>query len=109
MGLRLVWLAVLVAVAIVSGATTYGALAARIPERPATLFVLRPTTGESQPVLQGEIVSAVVSRDGSTFAIGRNDQDPSLTGLWVGSLGDRPPSPHRLIADDPLFAGSPPV
>ena len=84
-------------------------LAVRIPERPATLFVLRPTTGESQPVLQGEIVSAIVSRDGSTFAIGRNDQDPSLTGLWVGSLGDRPPSPHRLIADDPLFAGSPPV
>src|SRR5207247_1186166 len=36
MGLRLVWLAVLVAVAIVSGATTYGALAARFPRATGT-------------------------------------------------------------------------
>jgi hypothetical protein len=76
-----------------------------VPEASDSLFVVRPETGDAKLLLRGEIRSAVVSKDGARIAIGRNDEDPSLTGLWVGT----PDGARRLVADDPSSTGSPPL
>ena len=71
-----------------------------------SLFVVRPETGDAKLLLRAEIRGAVVSADGSHVAIGRNDEDPALTGLWVGTPDG---AIRRLLADDPSSAGSPPL
>ncbi len=76
-----------------------------VPEASDSLFVVRPEIGDATLLVRGEIRGAVVSADGARIAIGRNDQDPSLTGLWIGTPDG---AIRRLLADDPSAAGSPP-
>jgi hypothetical protein len=77
-----------------------------IPDASDSLFVVHPETGDAKLLLRGEIRGAVVSPDGGRIAIGRNDEDPSLTGLWVGTPDG---AMRRLVADDPSSTGSPPL
>jgi len=76
-----------------------------VPEASDSLFVVRPETGDATLLVRGEIRGAVVSSDGARIAIGRNDEDPSLTGLWVGTPDG---AMQRLLSDDPSSTGSPP-
>src|SRR5438477_9518780 len=76
-----------------------------IPDASDSLFVVRPEIGDAKLLLRGEIRGAVVAPDGARIAIGRNDEDPSLTGLWVGTPDG---AMRRLLADDPSATGSPP-
>jgi len=76
-----------------------------VPEASDSLFVVHPETGEANLLLRGEIRAAVVSSDGARIAIGRNDEDPSITGLWIGTPDG---AIRRLLSDDPSATGSPP-
>jgi hypothetical protein len=71
------------------------------------LFVLRPESGDVRLIMRGPLVRAVLSIDGSRFAVARHDPDPRLTGLAVGAIADG--TMRRLIADDPQLVGSPPI
>jgi hypothetical protein len=77
-----------------------------VAEASDSLFVVRPESGEAKLLLRSEIRGAVVSADGGHIAIGRNDEDPALTGLWVGTPDG---GMRRLVADDPSSTGSPPL
>jgi len=77
-----------------------------IPDASDSLLVVHPEAAEAKLVLRGEIRAAVVSPDGARVAIGRNDEDPSLTGLWVGTPDG---AMRRLVTDDPSSTGSPPL
>ena len=77
-----------------------------IPDASDSLFVVHPETGDAKLLLRGEIKGAVISADGARIAIGRNDEDPSLTGLWVGTPDG---AMRRLVADDASSTGSPPL
>ena len=77
-----------------------------IPDASDSLFVVRPEIGDAKLLLRGEIRGAVVAPDGARIAIGRNDEDPSLTGLWVGTPDG---AMRRLVADDASSTGSPPL
>jgi len=77
-----------------------------VAEASDSLYFVRPETGEAKLLLRTEIRGAVVSADGGHIAIGRNDEDPSLTGLWVGTLDG---ATRRLVGDDPASNGSPPL
>ena len=72
-----------------------------------SLFVIRPESGEVRLIMRGPIERALVSPNGSRFAVARRDADPRLTGLLVGAIADG--TTRRLIADDPQLVGSPPV
>ena len=76
-------------------------------QRDGTAFVLTPGNGQTRVLIRGAVARVAFSPDGSRFAVARNDQDPALTGLWVGVTAGG--SMRRLIADDPQYAGSPPV
>jgi hypothetical protein len=78
-----------------------------VPEATSSVFLVRPEVGDARPLLRGAAVRSLISPDGSRFAMARNEQDPSLTGLWVGMTSDG--SMRRIIADDPQWAGSPPI
>lgn len=78
-----------------------------VSQTDGTLFVLRPETGEVRLIMRGALERAVLSADGSRFAVARHDPDPRLTGLSVGAIADG--TMRRLIADDPQLVGSPPV
>jgi hypothetical protein len=78
-----------------------------VPEAQSSLYVLRPEAGESKLLLKGAPRQAVISPDGTRFALGRADRDPAMTGLWAGSVDDG--TMKRLVADEPQFVGSPPV
>jgi len=78
-----------------------------VPEAQSSLYVVRPETGGSKLLLKGAPRQALVSPDGTRFALARADTDPAMTGLWIGSTDDG--TMKRLIADDPQFVGSPPV
>jgi hypothetical protein len=71
------------------------------------LFVLRPESGDVRLIARGRLERAVLSTDGSRFAVARHDSDPLLTGLAVGTIADG--TTRRLIADDPQLVGSPPI
>ena len=73
----------------------------------AGAYLLTPETGRASALVSGALVRAALSPDGRRFAVGRNDPDPALTGLWLGTTAGGPM--RRLIADDPSYAGSPPV
>jgi hypothetical protein len=77
-----------------------------VSEASDSLFVVRPESGEVKLLLRSEIRGAAVSADGGHLAIGRNDEDPTLTGLWVGTPDG---AMRRLVADDPASNGSPPL
>ena len=77
-----------------------------VPDASDSLFVVRPEIGDAKLLLRGEIRGAVVAPDGARIAIGRNDEDPSLTGLWVGTPDG---AMRRLVADDASSTGSPPL
>src|SRR2546430_14376605 len=53
-----------------------------VPEAQSSLFVLRPETGESRLLFKGAPTKALVSPDGTGFALGRPDADRASTGLW---------------------------
>ena len=72
----------------------------------ATVYLVRPDRGDSQALVRGSVVSALISPDATRFAIGRNDADPTATGLWIGTVADG--QLHRLVADNPQTVGSPP-
>jgi len=76
-----------------------------VPEASDSLFVVRPETGDAKLLLRGEIRGAVISADGARIAIGRNDEDPSITVLWAGTTDG---AMRRLLADDASSNGSPP-
>jgi hypothetical protein len=76
-------------------------------QQDASAYLLTPERGDARALVRGALVGAALSRDGNRFAVGRNDQDRALTGLWVGTTA--PASMRRLIADNPDAAGSPPV
>jgi hypothetical protein len=78
-----------------------------VPEAQSSLYVLRPETGDSKLLLKGAPRQAIVSPDGTRFALARADSNPAMTGLWVGSTDDG--TMKRLVADDPQFVGSPPI
>jgi hypothetical protein len=72
------------------------------------VFLIRPESAEVRPLVErAPARNGIVSPDGIRFAIGRSDPDPALAGLWLGTTVDG--SIRRLVADDPSFAGSPPV
>ena len=73
----------------------------------ANAYLLTPETGRANALVHGALVRGALSFDGRRFAVGRNDGDPSLTGLWVGSTAGGPM--RRVIADDPQNGGSPPL
>src|SRR5438105_5374327 len=77
-----------------------------IPDASDSLFVVRPEIGDAKLLLRGEIRGAMVAPDGARIAIGRNDEDPSLTGLWVGTPDG---AMRRPVADDAAPTGSPPL
>lgn len=77
-----------------------------VPETSNSVFILRPEMGDARLLVRGEVVAAIVSPDGTRFAIALNDQDRALTGLWVGTIADG--AMKRLVADDPQYVGSPP-
>jgi hypothetical protein len=77
-----------------------------VAEASDSLFVVRPESGEAKLLLRTEIRGAVVSADGGHIAIGRNDEDPALTGLWIGTPDG---ATRRLVGDDPASNGSPPL
>jgi hypothetical protein len=79
----------------------------RVSATGGTLFVLKPESGEVRPVIRGPVERALLSRDGSRFAVARHDPDPLVTGLWLGATADG--TMRRLISDDPQLVGSPPV
>ena len=72
----------------------------------ATVYLVHPDRGDSQALTRGNVVSALLSPDATRFAIGRNDADQTMTGLWIGTIADG--QAHRLVADDPSAVGSPP-
>lgn len=78
-----------------------------LPDATDSVFVVRPESGDARLLLRGELRGAVISSDGVRLAVGRNDQDRSLTGLWVGTVADG--AMKRLLADDSQFNGSPPL
>ena len=83
-------------------------LALDVPEASDSLFVIRPESGDARLLLRGEVRgAAAISADGARVAVGRNDEDPSLTGLWVGTVVDG--AMRRLVSDDPHSNGSPPL
>src|SRR5438094_5157937 len=77
-----------------------------VPDASDSLFVVRPEIGDAKLLLRGEIRGAVGAPEGARIAIGRNDEDPSLTGLWVGTPDG---AMRRLVADDASSTGSPPL
>jgi hypothetical protein len=79
----------------------------RVSPTDGTLFVLRPESGDVRVIMRGPLTQAILSADGSRFAVARHDSDPLLTGLSVGAIADG--TTRRLIADDPQLVGSPPV
>jgi hypothetical protein len=79
----------------------------RVSPTDGTLFVLRPENGDVRVIMRGPLTQAILSADGSRFAVARHDSDPLLTGLSVGAIADG--TTRRLIADDPQLVGSPPV
>jgi hypothetical protein len=78
-----------------------------LPEAADSVYLVRPETGDARLVLRAEVRGAVISPDGARFAIGRNDEDLSFTGLWVGTVSDG--ATRRLVADDPQSNVSPPT
>ncbi len=78
-----------------------------VPEAQSSVFLLRPESGDARALVRGAVARAEISPDGARFAVGRNDPDRSLAGLWVGTVADG--AARRLVADDPQLAGSPPV
>jgi hypothetical protein len=78
-----------------------------VPQGVNSVFFVRPESGEARPLLRGAAHPAIISADGSRFAVGGYDQDRSATGLWVGMTSDG--SMKRLVADDPQLGGSPPI
>ena len=76
-------------------------------QQDAGAYLLTPETGRASAFVHGALVRAALSRDGRRVAVGRNDRDPALTGLWVGTTSGGPM--RRLIADDPQYSGSPPL
>lgn len=72
-----------------------------------SVFVVRPENGDARLLLRAEVRDAVISSDGARVAIGRNDEDRSFTGLWVGAIADG--AMRRLVADDPQSNASPPL
>jgi hypothetical protein len=78
-----------------------------VPEATSSVFLLRPETGDARALVRGAVARAEISPDGARFAVGRNEPDRSLAGLWIGTVADG--AARRLVADDPQFAGSPPV
>lgn len=76
-------------------------------QRDGGAFLVTPANGQSRLLMRGAVARAAFSPDGSRLAVARNDQDPALTGLWVGATAGG--AMRRLIADDPQYAGSPPV
>lgn len=78
-----------------------------VPEADDSVFLVRPESGDVRFILRAEVRGAVLSSDGTRVAIGRNDQDRSLTGLWVGTVADG--AMRRLLADDPQSNASPPL
>lgn len=79
----------------------------RVTETDGTIFVLRPQSGEVRVIIRGPLERALLSADGSRFAVARHDPDPRLTGLSVGAIADG--TTRRLIADHPQLVGSPPI
>jgi hypothetical protein len=77
-----------------------------VPDASDSLFVIRPETGDARLLVRGEIRGTAISADGAHVAVGRNDEDPSLTGLWIGSADG---AMRRLVADDPHSNASPPL
>ena len=71
-----------------------------------TAYLVRTDRGESQALVRGNVVSVLLSPDATRFAIGRNDADQAVTGLWIGTVADG--QAHRLVADNPSAVGSPP-
>jgi len=78
-----------------------------VPEAQSSLYLLRPEAGDAKLLLKGAPRQAIVSPDGTRFALARGDSNAAMTGLWVGSTDDG--NMKRLIADDPQFVGSPPI
>jgi hypothetical protein len=78
-----------------------------VPGAEARLFVLRPESAETKLLFRGHVGPAVISPDGTRFAAARRDDDRALNGLWIGTVLDG--AMRRLVADDPQFAGAPPL
>lgn len=78
-----------------------------VPDAADSVFVVRPENGDARLLLRAEVRGTVISSDGTRVAIGRNDEDRALTGLWVGTVADG--AMKRLVADDPQSNASPPL
>jgi hypothetical protein len=72
----------------------------------ASVIALAPERGDARLLVRGAVVRAVLSPSGSRFSIARIDPDAGLAGLWAADVGSQP---RRLIADDPQYAGGPPL
>jgi hypothetical protein len=77
-----------------------------VPDATDSLFLVRPESGDAKLLLRGQLFAGVISDDGARFAIGRIDEDPALTGLWIGTPDG---AIRRLVGDNPASTGVPPL
>jgi hypothetical protein len=84
------------------------AVIAHPAENVGTIYIVRPETGEATAGLrQGGITNPSLSRDGKTLAYQRISVDPAVHGVWLIDLPVG--TPRRLVADDVMRVGSPPL
>ncbi|OLD52278.1 MAG: hypothetical protein AUI58_03640 [Chloroflexi bacterium 13_1_40CM_2_70_6] len=83
-------------------------LTVNVPGARSTVLLLRPEAGDARELYRGSPFDrAVISPDGTRYALSRAADDPAVNGVWVGTLGAG--APRRLVADDPSASGAPPV
>jgi len=83
-------------------------LTVNVPGARSTVLLLRPEAGDARELYRGSPFDrAVISADGTRYALSRAADDPAVNGVWVGTLGAG--APRRLVADDPSASGAPPV
>ena len=81
----------------------------RLSEQQTTYYVVRPETGQVDPLLSAaDLGPPVVSADGSRIAYARTTDDAALHGTWLLAIARNPPAPVRLITDHPQRVSSPP-
>src|SRR5439155_1160296 len=81
-------------------------LTVNVPGARSTVLLLRPEAGDARELYRGSPFDrAVISADGTRYALSRAADDPAVNGVWVGTLGAG--APRRLVADDPSASGAP--
>ena len=84
------------------------AVIAHPSENVGTIYIVRPESGDATTSLQQEgITNPSLSHDGKTLAYQRVSVDPAVHGVWLMDLPLG--TPRRLVADEVMRVGSPPL